>query len=82
MEKTCFDCKKTLQNGEEYAEYPINDTSGTDYIKCKDCHKKNPLLENFQKTEVYSRVVGYIRPVEQWNGGKKEEMKDRVTFKA
>lgn len=24
-------------------------------------------------TEVYSRVVGYFRPVHQWNKGKKEE---------
>lgn len=34
-----------------------------------------------QKTEVYSRVVGYFRPVQQWNKGKQEEFKDRVTFK-
>jgi len=33
------------------------------------------------KCEVYSRVVGYLRPVEQWNEGKREEFKDRVTFK-
>lgn len=31
--------------------------------------------------EVYSRVVGYFRPVQQWNKGKQEEFKDRVTFK-
>lgn len=33
------------------------------------------------RCEVYSRVVGYLRPVEQWNEGKREEFKDRVTFK-
>ena len=33
-----------------------------------------------QKTEIYSRVVGYIRPVQQWNKGKQEEFKDRKTF--
>jgi hypothetical protein len=27
--------------------------------------------------EVYSRVVGYYRPVQNWNDGKKEEFKDR-----
>lgn len=27
--------------------------------------------------EVYSRVVGYFRPVNQWNPGKQEEFKDR-----
>lgn len=33
-----------------------------------------------QKTEVYSRVVGYIRPVEQWNKGKRTEFDDRKEF--
>lgn len=31
--------------------------------------------------EVYSRVVGYLRPVQQWNKGKKEEFRERVTYK-
>jgi len=31
--------------------------------------------------EVYSRVVGYLRPVQQWNKGKKEEFKERKTYK-
>jgi len=30
--------------------------------------------------EVYSRVVGYFRPVRSWNKGKKQEFKDRVTY--
>ncbi len=33
-----------------------------------------------QKCEVYARVVGYLRPIEQWNEGKGEEFKDRKTF--
>jgi ribonucleoside-triphosphate reductase len=33
-----------------------------------------------QKTEVYSRVVGYIRPVQQWNKGKQAEFKDRKEY--
>ncbi len=32
------------------------------------------------KTEVYSRVCGYFRPVANWNKGKKEEFKDRKTY--
>jgi ribonucleoside-triphosphate reductase len=31
--------------------------------------------------EVYSRVVGYLRPVQQWNEGKKAEFDLRKTFK-
>jgi len=33
------------------------------------------------KCEVYSRVVGYLRPVSNWNEGKAEEFKDRKLFK-
>jgi ribonucleoside-triphosphate reductase len=31
-------------------------------------------------TEVYSRIVGYIRPVAAWNPGKQEEFKSRKTY--
>jgi anaerobic ribonucleoside-triphosphate reductase len=34
-----------------------------------------------QICEIYSRVVGYLRPITQWNDGKREEFKDRKTFK-
>lgn len=33
-----------------------------------------------ESCEVYSRVVGYIRPVNQWNKGKQKEFCDRKTF--
>lgn len=31
-------------------------------------------------TEVYSRVVGYLRPVARWNDGKQEEFSQRRTY--
>ena len=31
--------------------------------------------------EVYSRVVGYLRPIQNWNEGKKQEFKDRQTYR-
>jgi len=31
--------------------------------------------------EVYSRVVGYIRPTDQWNVGKQEEFRQRKNLK-
>ncbi|MDM8536089.1 ribonucleoside triphosphate reductase [Desulfobacterales bacterium HSG17] len=34
-----------------------------------------------QETEIYSRVVGYLRPVKQWNNGKQSEFIKRKTFK-
>lgn len=38
---------------------------------CPQCNKE---------TEVYSRIVGYFRPVKQWNKGKEEEFKFRTEY--
>ncbi len=46
-------------------------------------HFHCPICEEEGKNtacEVYSRVVGYLRPVEQWNAGKQQEFNDRKTF--
>ncbi len=40
---------------------------------CPTCHKT---------CEIYSRIVGYLRPVSQWNDGKKAEFKLRKNFNA
>ena len=32
--------------------------------------------------EVYSRIVGYLRPVKNWNVGKQEEFKERKVYDA
>ena len=32
------------------------------------------------RAEVYSRVVGYLRPVDQWNAGKQAEFRERAAF--
>jgi ribonucleoside-triphosphate reductase len=34
-----------------------------------------------EETEVYSRVVGYLRPIKQWNEGKRAEFAMRKRFK-
>jgi len=47
-------------------------------IKCMDCYNKDTLCH--QKNEIYSRCVGYIRPVLQWNRGKRAEFKSRLMF--
>lgn len=43
-----------------------------EHNKCPECKAR---------CEVYSRVVGYLRPVEQWNKGKRAEFKIRKTYK-
>jgi len=44
-----------------------------EHFECPQCAIKQPC-------EVYSRVVGYIRPVNQWHKGKQEEYKERKEF--
>lgn len=39
--------------------------------KCPDCGRT---------TEVYSRITGYYRPVQNWNDGKTEEFKERKEY--
>ncbi len=31
--------------------------------------------------EVFSRIVGYIRPIQNWHQGKQQEFKERMTFR-
>ena len=33
-----------------------------------------------RKTEIYSRITGYYRPVQNWNDGKAQEFKDRKVY--
>ncbi len=41
-------------------------------------HEKCPVCS--AECEVFSRIVGYLRPIKQWNIGKQEEFKNRKTF--
>jgi ribonucleoside-triphosphate reductase len=31
--------------------------------------------------EIWSRVVGYFRPISQWNAGMKSQFQDRIMYK-
>lgn len=73
----CHDCKKELVKNDFCYSYK---TDNKEFLKCEECHKKDSVLRNFRETEVYSRVVGYIRPVKQWNKGKQAEFGDRQEF--
>ena len=79
-EVVCHDCKKELKKGDNVVVYDLEDQGQGIFYKCKECHAQDATLKNFQKTEVYSRIVGYIRPVDQWNVGKTEEYKDRKEY--
>jgi len=81
----CHDCGKDIEiNGEEISNgvYLSYDNVGDkiNIFKCNECFEKNKSLTNFQSCEVYSRVVGYIRPVQQWHKGKRQEYGERQEF--
>jgi hypothetical protein len=83
----CHDCGKKIEIQDKEIKNGVslvysNDGEKIKVFKCLDCFQKNQSLINFRKCEVYSRVVGYIRPVQQWNIGKKREFQERKEFKA
>lgn len=45
-----------------------------EHFNCPKCAIKQPC-------EVYSRIVGYYRPISQWNDGKQQEFAERKKFK-
>ncbi|MFP4402792.1 MAG: ribonucleoside triphosphate reductase [Candidatus Woesearchaeota archaeon] len=76
-------CKKLIQKIAYNTRLPYFSITPTfsicdehGYIKgekhdCPTCNKP---------TEVFSRIVGYYRPVQNWNKGKKEEFSERLVF--
>jgi len=53
---------------------PVHGYIAGEHFFCPKCTIKQPC-------EVYSRIVGYYRPVQQWNLGKQQEFKQRKEFK-
>ncbi|WP_457635720.1 ribonucleoside triphosphate reductase [Persephonella sp.] len=51
---------------------PVHGYISGEHHSCPECG---------EETEVYSRIVGYFRPVKHWNDGKKEEFKNRKTYR-
>ena len=53
---------------------PVHGYLSGEHFYCPKCTIKQPC-------EVYSRIVGYLRPLTQWNTGKGQEFKERKEFK-
>jgi len=51
---------------------PVHGYIAGEVSECPECGSS---------TEVYSRVVGYLRPVQQWNPGKQQEFRERSMVK-
>jgi anaerobic ribonucleoside-triphosphate reductase len=71
---------KTIAENYELPYYTLSPTYSVcaehgyiagEVYECPECHKK---------TEVYSRITGYYRPVQNWNDGKLQEFKDRQLY--
>ncbi|KPL21065.1 MAG: hypothetical protein AMJ93_10560 [Anaerolineae bacterium SM23_84] len=45
-----------------------------------DVEKTNSHPQKRVPCEVYSRIVGYLRPVQDWNEGKQQEFAERKTY--
>jgi anaerobic ribonucleoside-triphosphate reductase len=67
----CVDCNEKIKPGDSNVSFWKKEKA----YRCENCTNKRV------GTEVYSRIVGYIRPVQQWNVGKSAEFCDRKTFK-
>jgi hypothetical protein len=91
----CHDCKEPVEVkmdiNDETGECTIEDGAiynpiiggigeRQKFLKCDKCYEKNKILTNWQPTELYSRVVGYLRPIKQWNKGKQAEFIKRKEF--
>ncbi len=78
--KACADLVRKIAENYRLPYYTMSPTYSVcadhGYIKgehftCPECGRK---------TEVYSRITGYYRPVQNWNDGKTQEFKDRQTY--
>ena len=52
---------------------PVHGYLSGEHWTCPKCTIEQPC-------EVYSRIVGYLRPLSQWNAGKQQEFKERKEF--
>ncbi|HAP32346.1 MAG TPA: ribonucleoside triphosphate reductase, partial [Firmicutes bacterium] len=76
-------CKKLIET--VFSNYRLPYISITPTFSVCGAHKylpgEQPLCPHCgRETEIWSRVVGYYRPVQNWNKGKKEEFRQRRTL--
>lgn len=89
FEGPCHDCGVETRVGVTALEDGLHIEGGAVYepipkkifVKCGGCYLKDKTLRNYQECEVYARVVGYMRPISQFNEAKQQEFKDRVNYK-
>lgn len=85
VNKKCHDCgcDIKIEDGNIKNGVILTYKNGNKEIKaykCNECYENNKSLENYKECIVYSRIVGYMQPVQNWNKGKSQEFKERKTF--
>ncbi len=77
MAETCAECKKKLEKDEGFVSTTGILVCGKE---CMDAYLKK--LPNNGKAALtsYSRVTGYLTPVNSWNAGKLKEFNDRKRY--
>jgi ribonucleoside-triphosphate reductase len=77
---TCMALVKKIAEGYRIPYFTISPVfsvcSGHGYLRGE--HLACPACG--EETEVYARIVGYYRPVKNWNPGKKSEYRDRAAY--
>ena len=67
----CFNCGHEFQKGDTNVHY----WKEQKIYRCERCARQH------FKTEVYDRICGYLRPIENWNPGKRSEREDKKFYK-
>lgn len=78
--KSCMNLVRKIAENYRLPYYTISPT----YSVCKDhgyIEGEQEICPNCgNKTEIYSRITGYYRPVQNWNDGKTQEYKQRKEY--
>ncbi len=86
---SCHDCGRGVKVASQKApEGKLRIEGGAVYetreglfFKCDECFNREKTLKNHRECEVYSRIVGYLRPISQWNTGKLSEYDKRTMLR-
>jgi hypothetical protein len=65
-----------------YESEQLLTSSEEEFLEQRQYTLRGELMKCQKQTEVYSRIVGYFRPVQNWNIGKKQEYLERKCYAA
>jgi hypothetical protein len=63
-----------------FKTWQVSDTKLGAYNMADNVERPSSDSQKRVPCEVYSRIVGYLRPVQDWNEGKQQEFAERKTY--